>query len=136
VGIHFCFDSAESVAPQVEQAIRKENERMASNRPWVLCEPPEFYATEEDGRLRGGSKLNLLPDPNEFVEAGQATRERTDLEDLLDLLSRWSRLHGITWELTIEGQPIGIIQNGSCDQAILEAIAAMARLGEDHGGLL
>jgi hypothetical protein len=134
MGICLYFATVEAVVPEVEEAIRRDRPQSAQ-QPWVLCEPPHFYPTEEDRRLRGASKLNLHPWADELRDASEVPAERNDLQELLRRLCAWSAEYGLTWELEVEGMPLGRIEGGFCQgdvEAALEAFADLAEyLGED-----
>jgi hypothetical protein len=133
VGVLLCFTSVESASPEVEAAIRAEPRERGGGRSWVLCEPPHFYPTEEDGLLRGGSKLNLHPWADELAEVSKAPGERNDLQELLRLLCAWSGRHGLTWELEVDGMPLGRIEGGACQGDVEGALEAFADLAEYLG---
>lgn len=122
------FRSIEPVAPTVEASLRAETLDGQANQPWVLCEPPHLYGRNQDGQVFGSSKLNLMPDLDELAAATRATVDRHDLDALLDRLCRWSRDHGVTWELDIEGQPLGTIVAGVCDDEVRGALQCLAGL--------
>jgi hypothetical protein len=130
MGVCLYFTSVGPVAPEVETAIRAELQRCRSDQPWVLCEPPHFYPTDQDGRLRGGSKLTLHPWPDEWAEAAQNRGERTDLEELLRRLCVWSGRYELSWELEIEGELLGRIERGNCPPDVELALAALGDVGE------
>ena len=133
MGVCLYFKSLRPVAEDVEEALRTELRQAESSQPWVLCEPPHFYETEEDGRLRGGSKLNLHPEADELAEAAGAPTGHNDLQALVQRLSDWSERHGITWLLDIDGEPLGRIQDGACRGDLLGKIEALADLSSFLG---
>jgi hypothetical protein len=133
MGVCLYFTSAEAVDPQVEQAICADAEGGSRDQPWVLCEPPHFYPIEDDGRLRGGSKLNLHPHPDEFAEAEEVEVMRNDLQELIHRLCEWSWRHSLTWELTVEGDRIGVIREGICEEGVMGAVEVMAEMAEELG---
>jgi hypothetical protein len=130
MGICLYFTSVEPVAEDVENALREEWDQSPSEQPWVLCEPPHFYPTGEDGRLRGGSKLNLHPWADEWEAASQAPAEQNDLQELLRQLCAWSERYGVDWELSVEGEPLGQIEGGVCPPGVEAALEAFADVGQ------
>jgi len=130
MGVHLHFSSVEAVTPEVEQAIRAEAEQPAGPQPWVLCEPPHFDTTDEDGRLHGGSKLNLHPWADEWGSAANVQAERNDFQELLRRLTGWSARYGVSWELEVEGTVLGRIENGVCDPGVEGALESFADVGE------
>ncbi|HZU37821.1 MAG TPA: hypothetical protein VFA18_18010 [Gemmataceae bacterium] len=136
MGVSLYYTSLEPVPLPVAEAILAELRQSAGSQPWLLCEPPDFFPQEEDGKLRGGSKLNLHPWADEMEEAAAIPAERNDLEQLARLLCDWSGRHGITWELSVDGERLGRIVDGVCQGDVLgmlEAFADVAQyLGEEY----
>ncbi len=130
MGVSLHFTSVEPVDLEVEEAIQREWELYRSDRRWVLCEPPHFYPTEPDGRLRGASKLNLHPWADEWETASQIPVERNDLQELLRLLCAWSSQFSLSWELEVEGMPFGWIEEGTPSQDLEAALEAFAEVGQ------
>jgi hypothetical protein len=130
MGVCLYFTSVEPVDPEVEEALQAEWRSARSEQPWVLCEPPHFYPLEEDGRLRGGSKLNLHPWADEWEAASRAPVERNDLQELLHRLCDWSARYGVTWELEVEGVTLGRIEDGVCPGDLESALEAFADVGQ------
>src|SRR5262245_56424155 len=128
MGVHLHFASVEAVSPEVERAILAEAEQPAAGQLWVLCEPPHFYPTE-DGVLRGGTKLNLHPWADEWEAAANVPAQRNDFQELLRRLADWSARHGVTWELEVEGTPLGRIENGVCAEGLAAALESFADVG-------
>jgi len=130
MGVHLYFTSVEKVLPEAAEAIREDSRAGSADQPWVLCEPPHFYPEDEDGRMRGGSKLNLHPWADEWEQAAQHQPERNDLQELLHRLCAWSADYQVDWELSVDGSPLGRIEGGVCPPEVQGAIEAFADLGE------
>jgi hypothetical protein len=129
MGVCLNFRSAGPVEPGVAAAIRRARGRGLGDQPWVLCEPPHFHRDpDEDGRLVGSSKLNLMPDAEELAEAGG---RRDDLDRLLEILCGLSQKHGVNWDLDIDGHELGSIVEGVCDEQVRGALEAFAALADD-----
>jgi hypothetical protein len=131
MGICLHYTTAEAVEPDVAEAILADAERVNRDRFWLLCEPVIFYPRTEEGQLAGRSKLTLLPHPEELAEAGPIVPEDNDLQALVNALCGWSSTYGLTWRLSIEGEAIGDIAEGVCEERIWGAIDAMAGLAQE-----
>lgn len=108
--------------------------REPDNQPWLLCDPIHFLdMTGYENRLFGTSKLNLMPDPTEKVEAESYDTDKNDLEFLLDRLCDLSKRFHVDWTIQIEDGEIGSIVNGVCDPAVREAVEAMAGVADELG---
>jgi hypothetical protein len=130
MGVRLFFTSVGPVDPDIAAAIRCDLQRPADEQPWVLCEPPHFGPTGADGRLRGSSKLNLHPWADEWESASRVPVERNDLQELLHRLVSWSGQHGITWELTVDGTPLGRIADGVCPAGLEATLESFADVGQ------
>jgi hypothetical protein len=128
VGERLYFTSLEPVPEEVAEAVCAELRQEPSEQPWLLCEPPGFYDADEDGKLRGGTKLNLRPSADEMEAVAASPAERDDIQELVRLLCAWSERYGIVWLLDIDGHPLGRIADGSCRGDLLGKLEAMAEL--------
>jgi hypothetical protein len=55
MGVRIDYTSAEAATPEVRAAIRADLPQSRGDQSWLLCEPPHFYPTEGDGKLRGAA---------------------------------------------------------------------------------
>jgi hypothetical protein len=135
MGVHLYFTTEEPVEPAAAAAVREACRHVGRGRPWILCEPPHFYADDAEGggRLRGGTKLNMIPHPDDLAAAGPIDPEDHDLGALLDALCRWSSEYGITWRLEIDGHKIGWVENGECDPNTRETLDSLAGVAAEVG---
>src|SRR5262249_49126822 len=111
------------------QAVRAEAETLNATQPWILCEPIGFFDSE-DGELCGGSKLNLMPHPDELAQLRNHQPERNDLQALLHALADWSTRFGITWELETDAAPLGRIDPGDGPEGLSPVFEGMAELAD------
>ena len=123
------------VEPEVAKAVAAAASRESRGHSWVLCEPPLFHPVEEDGHLFGSSKLHLQPYPDEMAELEESPAGENDFRALLGILGRASGKHHLTWELEIEGEPVGSIVDGECPEAVYSMLDGMAELALDLGEL-
>lgn len=133
MGISLQFRTVEAVSPDVAEAIRVQLEEADPERPWLLCDPPHLDTPEGDGILEGWSKLNLHPNPADQVAWDPAEVEPHDLRALLDALCRVSGQYAVAWRLTIDGDPIGAISDGVCDDQLVDKMDALADLARELG---
>ncbi len=133
MGVCLYFTSTAAVDPGADEAIRADLRQSGNGQPWVLCEPPHFYPTDADGKLRGRTKLNLHPWPDEQAEAANVPAERNDLQELLRFLCASSERHQIAWELSIDDMPLGRIEGGVCDSDVEGTLEALADVSEYLG---
>jgi hypothetical protein len=131
MGTCLYFRTAGPVAAEVEQAIRDELPQANRGAQWIHCEPIAFFSDTEDGRLTGFSKLNFHPHPDEAAEALRPPAARGDLPTLLDRLADWSDRYRLTWELDVEGHPLGRIADGNLDPGLIEAFEALAAVADE-----
>jgi hypothetical protein len=95
-----------------------------------------FFDDRQDGHLFGGSKPNFLPDPDDAAAAADMqSPDGTTLPDgttcdLVDILCKLSRDHGVDWELSHDESPgpIGFIRNGVAEERLLQQMEAFADL--------
>jgi hypothetical protein len=126
VGVGLYYQTTRPAPADAAVVIRREVSAASAGQPWIFCEPPCIFDDEGDGILQGGTKLNLHPWPDEHREAMRHPPGRTDLQVVLDLLTDWSARFDLTWELTIDGAPLGRIESGDCPPDLSEALEALA----------
>lgn len=125
MGICLYFETERPVDAEAAEEILADAARRCSLQPWVFCEPL-LPRIEEDGRMTGWSKLNLQPWPEDLEHAdGQSPH---DLQALLNSVVGWSDLYELTWIVSIEGESLGRIERGDCDQSIRDTIVGMIEL--------
>lgn len=111
MGVGLYYRAVGPVAPDVAQAVRAESASVGRGQPWVLCEPPHFFDAE-DGELVGGSKLNLMPHPEELADLRANLPERSDLRVIFHSLTDWATRFGLTWELDVDDAHLCRIEPG------------------------
>jgi hypothetical protein len=131
MGVCLYFRTRGPINPTAEQAIRADVSHVGPGQSWILCEPPHFYPPEGDGILLGGTKLNLHPWPDEYREAMADPPERNDLDVLLAALTDWSARFELTWDLDIDGTPLGSIDEGDCPPGLADALQAVADVADE-----
>ena len=137
MGFSIYYRSTRPVLPPESDTIRQAAHAANEGRTWLSCEPVHFYRGEEDGHLLGSSKPNFLPHPDDAAAAAQEGLPDGTTRDMLDILCRLSREHGIDWELSHDHDPsIGFIRAGVCDEEAISQIEVFGDLGDILAGEL
>lgn len=136
MGFTISYRSTRPVTPAEAEEIRRANRAAIQGRTWLSCEPVLFSLDEEE-RLRGSSKPNFRPHPDDVASAAREGLPDGTARDMLDVLCRLSRDHGIDWEIRHDYSdgPVGFIQDGECDADVLAQIETFAELAEELGNL-
>jgi hypothetical protein len=99
-------------------------------RTWLSCEPVNFFPSD-DSHLRGGSKPNFAPDPQDSAAAGKSGLPDGSVLDLIEVLSSLSREYSVDWEITFEeGPPVGYIRAGHCDPEVIAGAEQLVQVAE------
>lgn len=135
MGFSIHYRSTRPVSPAETEAINRAAQEACQGRTWLSCEPVRFYSGDEDGHLIGGSKPNFRPHPDDVASAARQGLPDGSARDMLDVLCRLSREHGIDWEISHDysGGPVGSIRAGLCDDGVLSQVEAIADLGDILG---
>jgi hypothetical protein len=138
MGFSVNYRSTRPVAAEVAVAIEKAGHELCRERTWLSCEPVNFVADPDDGRLFGGSKPNFMPHPDDAASAASQGLPDGTTRDLLDVLCQLSRDHGVDWEISHDysNGPIGHIRAGTCDDAVRAQVEALGDLGDILAGEL
>lgn len=138
MGFSIAYRSTRSVSPAEAAAINQKAEAACQGRTWLSCEPPLGFHADDNGRLRGHSKPNFQPHPDDVAAAARESLPDGTARDLLDVLCRLSREHAIDWEISHDYSdgPIGLIRDGQCDDEVLSQILAFADLAAELGSLI
>ena len=131
MGFAVYYRSTRPVSQPQRDAIRAAARAAVEGRTWLGCEPVVFASTE-DGHLLGGSKPNFMPHPDDAAAAAREGLPDGTTRDMIDILCRLSRDHGVDWEISHDdsGGPIGYIRGGVCDADALARIEAFDDLGD------
>lgn len=104
-------------------------------RTWLSCEPVSFFSIlhngpDPDGILRGFSKPNFFPHPDDASSAQAEGLPDGTLRDVLDILCELSARFDIDWEISHDYShgPVGYIRGGVCDEDVREQCEAFAEL--------
>ena len=132
MGFSISYRTTRPVSPAEAAATGRTAEDACRGRTWLSCEPVGFFTHEEDGHLVGSSKPNFHPHPDDVTSAVREGLPDGTARDMLDVLCRLSREHGIDWEISHDYSdgPIGSVRGGVCDDRVLSQIEAFADLGD------
>jgi hypothetical protein len=132
MGFTVYYRSTRPVPPAEADAVPRAAGAAGAGRTWLGCEPVHFFSGDDGGHLLGGSKPNFSPHPDDAAAAARTGLPNGTARDLLDVLARLSRDHGIDWEISHDhsGGPIGLVRAGVCDPDVLAQVEAFADLGD------
>jgi hypothetical protein len=132
MGFSVYYRSTRPVSHARADAIRETARRLNEGRTWLSCEPVHFFADQEGGRLLGGSKPNFQPHPDDVASAAREGLPDGTVRDMIEVLCRLSKDHGVDWELShdYDPGPVGFIRGGVCDPRLLEQMEALADLSD------
>lgn len=135
MGLTVYYRSRQKVTPAESETIRRAARVANEGRTWLGCEPVEFFP-DHDGHMIGGSKPNFMPHPDDVASTVRAGLPDGTTRDMLNVLCRLSRDHGIDWALSHDHDPdIGEIRSGVSDESVLAQIEAFTELGDILGEL-
>lgn len=137
MGFSVYYRSTRPVDQATADTIDRASAALCHGRTWLGCEPVHFFPDQSDDHLFGASKPNFQPHPDDAASAAKSGLPNGTTRDLLDVLCRLSRDHGVDWEIGHDHSngPVGRIWGGVCDAAVLAQIDAFADLGDLLGGL-
>jgi hypothetical protein len=136
MGLTVNYRSIRPVNKDEADAIRQAASAAGEGRTWLSCEPAHFFRSDPDGYLSGASKPNFLPHPDDVAAAAASCLPDGTVRDLLDVLCRLSREHGVDRALSHDHAPeIGHIRGGVCDEDALAQIEAIAGMCDILGEL-
>jgi hypothetical protein len=137
MGFTIYYRSTRPVSPAEAAAIERAAANACRGRTWLHCEPVHFFSGNEGGHLLGGSKPNFRPHPDDAASAARRGLPDGSARDMLDVLCRLSRDHGIDWEISHDHSdgPVGFIRAEECDGDVLVQVEAFADLADYLGEL-
>jgi hypothetical protein len=132
MGFAIYYRSTRRVSRTRADAIRQAAEGLCEGRTWLSCEPVGFSSDLEDGRLAGSSKPNFLPHPDDAASAAREALPDGTALDMLEVLCRLSRDHGVDWEVQHDHSEnlIGYVRGGVCEPGLRDHVEALADLGD------
>jgi hypothetical protein len=132
MGFAIYYRSTRPVSRGQADAIRSAAERLSEGRTWLSCEPVCFFPDTTDGTLFGGSKPNFQSNPEDVAAAAREGLPDGTVRDLLDVLCRLSKAHGVDWEFhhDYDPEPIGFVRNGVADANLAQQVEGFADVGD------
>ena len=136
MGVSIWYVSTRPIDPERAEAVVSAARAASAGRTWLSCEPVSLRI-DEDGRLEGFSKPNFHPHPDDVASAASKGLPDGTARDMLDILCRLSRDHGVDWEICHDHSdgPVGSINAGECDDVVFERVEVFADLAEILGDI-
>lgn len=124
------YRTTESVDDELASRLTAAASAARTAHTWLSCEPPILQI--DDGHLLGSSKPNFMPHPDDVASAETEGLPDGTVNDLLDLLCKWSSDFAVDWEISHDYSdgPLGYIRNGVCDSGVRRQCEAFSQLGE------
>jgi hypothetical protein len=131
MGFSVYYRSVRPVTSAKAAAIQRAADELCRGHTWLSCEPVGLVL-EEDGHLRGHSKPNFQPDPDDAASAAREGLPDGSTRDLLDILCALSGEHRVDWEISHDHSdgPVGYIRDGMCDDRVTSQVGALGDLGD------
>lgn len=136
MGASLAYWTTDPVSDDVAEKIREEVAELRAHRQW-WAEAIEL-STEvpgKNGHLAGEMGLFLLgyeDGDGMYVEVDpddDAFMAYRDMRFIVGRLRRWSEEYGLSWELQLEGEPLGTIEDGKSDTALKSFLEELGRSG-------
>jgi hypothetical protein len=132
MGLSLDYRTNAAVPSHLQLAIQSEAAQIAAPSHGWWSESLYFFdPSERDGRLYGSAKIFLIGYSNNdgtYVEVDPDEDSLMAYRDtcfILEILSEWSRKHGVSWEVACAGEPIGAIKKGQWDSQLREYVDGM-----------
>ena len=130
MGTSIYYRSLRTVSETERSSIEAAAKVAQEARSWLGCEPVHFHL-DDGGSLKGGSKPNFSPDPEDAAAAGEGGLPDGSVLDLIEVLRNLSSQYGIDWEITFdEGPPIGYIRAGRCDPELIAGAEQLVQVAQ------
>ncbi len=138
MGFTIYYRSTRPIESEREQAIRQAADEINHDRSWLSCEPVDFFAVADHGRLVGGSKTGVRPHPDDVAAAASEGLPDGTVQDLLSALCDISATYEVDWEFRHDHSPgpIGFIRRGKADDRLIVQIKALGDLGDAFAGMM
>ena len=121
MGVSIEYTLVGGVPNSTVESLNTQIDELSSDYDWYI-EP--IYLFESNGQVTGASKLFLLSDEegNELEPAEESPKVMHDLDKLISTLTKLSSNHNMTWELAIEGVPVGKISIEGPDESLSQTL--------------
>lgn len=102
-------------------------DEVCDGRDWYI-EPLHLF--DSNGNIVGFSKLFRLSDEfgNELDPAEEAPKVLNDIQFLVSALTKLSKKRNVSWELAIEGAPIGNVSESGPDGSLVQTLEEMVAI--------
>jgi hypothetical protein len=137
MGFTIYYRSTRPISPAKAAAIKEAAHILVAGHTWLSCEPVSFFNVPDDGLLCGGSKPNFNPHPDDVASAAERGLPDGTTSDLLDILCRLSREHGVDWEIRDDysGGPLGYVRKGIAEGQLVGQMEVLADLDLSDDGM-
>ncbi len=133
MGVTLDYKTLEPIGVKARDAILHKIPQLVSEHDW-WCEPIWFSGSlGEEGELVGWNKIYLSgysTSDGSYVEVGFEEDRLMAYRDtifILEWLANWSREYQLAWEISIAGEPIGVISRGDWDKSVREFVEEIGR---------
>ena len=127
----FGYDTTEPVEPGVREAILVDAEKVNAGRNWWRSAIRLGEWKRKPGHLAGASDLVLgsYTDSNgewiQFDVDEEQFMAGRDADFIIEQLERWSREHGVSWTLSMDGEEMCVLANGKLDPESRDMIRSL-----------
>ncbi len=134
MSVSMSYNSTARVSPQLTDQLTAEANALAHN--WWSEGISWFEDPTGAGRAFGDTKLFLsgsTSDQGDWIEVtpeDDSAMAWRGAAFILEQLEKWSREHGIEWQLSCAGSVIGTIDEGVRDQNLADFLASMREISE------
>jgi hypothetical protein len=133
MGFSISYEATERISPALQKEIAAAADELTNGRTWLSCEPVGFWAVahgspDANGILRGASKPNFFPHPDDVAAAQAEGLPDGTVNDMLEVLCQLSAQFDVVWEISHDESdgPIGYIRQGKCDDQVREQCDAIS----------
>ncbi|WP_186767524.1 hypothetical protein [Blastopirellula retiformator] len=129
MGFTVYYRTTKPISDELSSQLNCAADAICREREWLSCEPISFF-DRTDGHLKGGSKPNFSPHPDDVAAFEKVDRPDGTMLDALEVLCELSRRHEVDWEFSHDHDdgPVGYIVSGECDENLLAQIEALDQL--------
>src|SRR5262245_57874283 len=127
MGVSLSYWATSRVPDAVVSAIKADASRVNATRDW-WCEPLVFFKWRETGSNLSGDTKPLFAGgyggSDNYVKVDYDDDQfmaRRDFQFIIDQLCKWSREHGVSWQLHFADGDLGVIENGRPNAAAFYA---------------
>nr|CAP48384.1 putative integron gene cassette protein [uncultured bacterium] len=129
MGTSLSYHTVETVPAATRQPLIDFIESKANEREWWAECIMLYDLRDGSGRMGGDTKLFCLLDDDDAADCFMAMK---DAEFLVDCLESASKQFGVSWELTLAGEPAGEITRGARTEIVQQMLDSFDLIAEDE----